>query len=1041
MVLLLASETCLDRSVPDRKTCPKGKMNKGKMNNSLTIRFALVVLGLLCLQKAAGAQSPDAKALAFFESRIRPVLVKECYQCHSAESARKKKLRGGLQLDTRAGIRKGGDTGPAVVPGNPKKSLLLSAIRHDGDVKKMPPRGKLSDKVIADFVKWIEMGAPDPRDGSVLPSKRHIDIAEGKRFWSFLPLVGTTPPNVKNTSWARNPIDRFILAGLEANNLAPSKPLSREKLLRRVTFDLTGLPPTPEEVDAFLNDHSQGAVERVVDRLLASERYGERWGRHWLDVARFAESGGYEFDGDRQGAYHYRDFVIKAFNQDMPFDEFVRLQLAGDEIKPKDFFATSATGFLVAGPYPGQTTAKTLEPIRYDHLDDMIATTGTAFLSMTLGCARCHEHKFDPIPQQDYYRLIATLARTDSTTRRMDPNPEAYRQAKAAFDSAHAPLVQALAKFEKETLPGRFAQWLAREKAKPAAWWTLEPTDARGRAPLKKLEDGSYLATGRAEKNDSYTITAATSLTNITAVRLEVLRDDSLPNAGPGRSPGGNFTLTSFTVTATPSAATSKKGAKPIVVKFKPGKATFEQAGNTLAAALDGDPKTGWSVGGATGKNHAATFVAETPFGFEGGTTLSIVLKFEGAFAAGRVRLAITTGEAGLGGVARPQSGGEILTLVAAQGGKLEGKNRAAIVRWFRKVDAVTEQAFATVERSQAKQPKPPLLPVFSATSGRGGDVHYLIRGETERKNGVAAPGFVQVLANADESRWLRISADSKAGAKSPRIALADWMTDSQHGAGHLLARVIVNRLWQHHFGKGIVRTPNDFGAQGEPPTHPGLLDYLAAELIKGGWKLKPIHRLILVSAAYQQGNDASEVAVRTDPQNRLWWHVPPRRLEAEAVRDSLLRAGGSLDLKMFGPGTLDENSPRRSVYLTIKRSRLLPILQAFDAPEPIQSVGERQATTATTQALMMMNSRLVRQQAEKLARAVLPASITEVPQSIEKAYRIVLGRRPTDGERQRMAAFIIRGSNESKGLKGLETATADFCQVLLCLNEFLYVD
>lgn len=1008
------------------------------MNHSLTLRIAVAALGLLAVQTRAGAQTPDAAGLAFFESKIRPVLVKECYQCHSAESAANKKLRGGLQLDTREGVRKGGDTGPAVVPGDVKKSLLLAALRHDGEIKNMPPRGKLSDEVIADFVKWIETGAADPRDGSPLPGKRLIDLEAGKQFWSFRPLLAATPPDVKNTSWVRNVVDRFVLAGLEAKNLAPSQPLSRERLLRRVTFDLIGLPPTPEEVDAFISDPSPDALDRVVDRLLASDRYGERWGRHWLDVVRFAESGGYEFDGDRQGAYHYRDFVIQALNRDLPFDEFVRLQLAGDELQPNDFFATSATGFLVAGPYPGQTTAKTLQPIRYDHLDDMIATTGTAFLGLTLGCARCHEHKYDPIPQQDYYRLIATLGRTDSMTRQMDPNPEVYRQAKAAFDAAHAPLARELAKYEKETLPGRFAEWLTTEKTKPTApWWTLEPTAVVGRSPLKRLDDGSYLATGKAEKTDTYTITATTSQPKVVALRIETLRDDSLPRGGPGRSPDGNFTLTELTLTATPSASAGKPGAKPVVVKLKPGKATFEQDGNALAAAVDGDPKTGWSVGGDTGKDHAATFLAEMPFGFEGDAVLSIVLKFDRDFAAGRIRLAIALEDAPLDGTSRPQTGAEILTLLAAQEGKLDGKHRANIVQWFRKVDATTEQAFAVVDRSLAKEPKPPLTPVFSATSGRGGDVHYLIRGETERKNGVAPPGFAQVLMNADESRWLR----SSSAVKPPRVALADWMTDSQHGAGHLLARVIVNRLWQHHFGKGLVRTPNDFGAQGEPPTHPELLDYLAAELIRGGWRLKPLHRLLLSSAAYQQGSDRSEMAVKVDPQNRLWWHVPPRRLEAEAIRDSLLMVGGSLDLKMFGPGTLDENSPRRSVYLTVKRSRLLPMLQAFDAPEPIQSVGERQLTTATTQALMMMNSRLVRQQAEKLARTVQPMKAEDVPQAVEKAYRLALGRRPGDGERERMTDFIVRGADEAKGSKGLETATADFCQMLLCLNEFLYVD
>lgn len=409
------------------------------MLNPPILRTSVALALLLCLHSPADAQNEDAKR-AFFESKIRPVLIKECYSCHSAEAGAKK-VRGGLLLDTRDGIRKGGDTGPAVVPGDPKKSLLLLAMQHDALVLKMPPNGKLPDAVIADFTKWIEQGATDPREGGVLPGKRAIDLVEGKKFWSFKPLLTAPPPAIKNESWVRNPIDRFILAGLEAKGLAPSKPLAREKLIRRVTFDLTGLPPTPAEIDAFVADKSPSAYEKLLVRLLASERYGERWARHWLDVARFAESGGYEFDGDRGGAFHYRDFVIKAFNQDMPFNEFTRLQLAGDELRPNEFFAASATGFLVAGPYPGQITAKTLEPIRYDHLDDMLATTSTAFLGLTLGCARCHEHKYDPIPQQDYYRLISTLARTDSMTRQIDPDPAPYLKAKAAFDAAHAPLV------------------------------------------------------------------------------------------------------------------------------------------------------------------------------------------------------------------------------------------------------------------------------------------------------------------------------------------------------------------------------------------------------------------------------------------------------------------------------------------------------------------------------------------------------------------------------------------------------------------------
>ena len=355
----------------------------------------------------------------------------------------------------------------------------------------------------------------------------------------------------------------------------------------------------------------------------------------------------------------------------------------------------------------------------------------------------------------------------------MDPEPEAFRKLKAAFDATHSPLAKTLAAFEKDELPGRFEKWLAAEKAKPAApWLTLEPTAVVGKAPLKKLDDGSYLATGKAEKADTYTVAAATSQMMITAVRIEALRDDSLPKGGPGRSQDGTFVLTEITLTATPNADAVKKGAKPVVVKLKPGKATAEQG--TLAKAVDGDPKTGWSAGVRRARTTPRRSSRKPPFGFEGGTTLTIALKFESDFAAGRVRLALATADATLDGAARPQPGGEILALLAAQGGKLEGKNRADIVRWFRKVDTTTEDAFATVEKSLAKEPKPPLQPVFSATSGRGGDVHYLIRGETDRKNGVAPPGFVQVLTNTDEARWLRAAPTAR---RPPSRPASRWPT------------------------------------------------------------------------------------------------------------------------------------------------------------------------------------------------------------------------------------------------------------------------
>jgi hypothetical protein len=972
----------------------------------------------LCSTNPALAATPaqEKEGLAFFESKVRPVLVKHCYECHSQAARKNKKLKGGLLLDSRDGLRKGGDSGPAIVPGYARESLLLRALRHEST--KMPPKGKLSDTVIADVAKWIDLGAPDPRDGSVLPGKRLIDIETARKSWAFRPLASVQPPSVKNASWARTPIDRFILASLEAKGLSPARPLDREKLLRRATFDLTGLPPTPAEIDDFGKDDSPGAYEKRIDRMLQSERYGERWARHWLDVARFAESGGYEFDGDRPGAYQYRDFVIKALNRDMPYDEFVRLQLAGDHLEPGNLLATAATGFLVAGPYPGQTTAKTLEPIRYDHLDDMISTVGTAFLGLTVGCARCHEHKYDPIPQQDYYHLIASLSRTDSAQLRLDPTPEHTRRLKAAFDKEHGPVLAALSRFEKEELPGRLTKWLVTEKARSLPQWLiLDPVIAAGPPPFKKQSDGSLRIVS---SGDTLTLVAHTFQQDITAFRLDALPDPSLPKQGPGRAADGSFRLTAASMTAA-SLPVPGKPPRTIPVKFR----------------------SGLPFAGPAGKPQSVILTTEAPINIEGGTILTLTLTFAKGQSLGRFRLALSAASSPkLTGEARLQHGREVLAVMDAQGGQADGKHRAQLLRWFREVDSRTNEVLTAVEKHALLEPKPTLVPVFAATSGRGGDVHYLIRGETERKNGVARTGFLQVLTNTPEgdSHWTKANAGTKAAPISPRISLANWITDSKHGAGHLLARVMVNRIWQHHFGKGLVRTPNDFGAQGESPTHPELLDWLASELIRGDWKLKPLHKLIMSSAVYQQsGTNAS--GSKLDPKNLLWSRVPTRRLDAESIRDALLVVGGQLDTTMYGPGTLDENSARRSVYLTVKRSQLVPLLQAFDAPEGITGMGERLTTTATTQALAMMNSALVRQSAERLAKRIVKDKTDGPAVAIERAYLLALGRRPTPGERDRMLGFIARLTSESQASRTPDQALADFCQVLLCLNEFIYID
>jgi hypothetical protein len=716
----------------------------------------------------AGPMLSDEQKLAFFEAKIRPALIDNCYQCHSAKAAIEKKLKGGFQLDTRAGIRQGGETGPAIVPGNVKASLLISAIRHE-DLK-MPKR-KLPRAVIDDFVKWVEMGAPDPRDGDgseplVAGAKSKIDIEAGRKFWSFQPLAAPQPPQVKYETWVRRPIDRFILAEQEKRGLKPSAIAERSKLVRRAYFDLLGLPPVPADVKAFVADDSPKAYEQLIDRLLDSQHYGERWGRHWLDLARFGESNGFEMDEDRGAAYHYRDFVIKALNQDMPYDQFVRWQIAGDLLKPDDSMARTATSFLVAGVENIIQSKKEFERDRYDKLDDMVSTLGTGFLGLTVGCARCHDHKYDPIPQRDYYRLAASFGKTIS------------REIQIGGQRVYAAV------------------------------------DAGG---------------------------------------------DSLPGRFPLRS-----------------------------------------------------------------------------------------------------------------------------------------------------------------------------------------DVYFLTRGNVAAKQDVVTQSFPQVLMRSGHraDRWQSGSSDK---TLAPRAAAAHWITDVENGAGHLLARVIVNRLWQHHLGTGLVTTPSDFGMRGQPPTHPQLLDWLAGELIRNGWRIKPIHRLIMTSSVYMQSQAEHADNRRIDPVNRFLWRRSLQRLEAETIRDAMLTVAGKLDPTMFGRGTLDENSTRRSIYFTVKRSKLIAMLQLFDAPDALQSIGNRQATTVPPQSLLLLNNGRVRNWAVALRQRIERAGKKDLDDAIREGYLIALSREPTDEQQARMRSFINGQSADYQSLHSKDEARSlamdDFCHSLMCMNEFIYIE
>lgn len=794
---------------------------------SVTKTFRFTLPGMMCLIHLATA-SADPAGIAFFEAKIRPVLIEQCFKCHSVEAKANGKLKGDLYLDSAEPMLKGGETGPSIVPGKPGESLLIKAIRYEDEDMQMPPKTRLPATVVADFEKWIAMGAPDPRTGGVTAvAKKGIDIEAGRRFWSFQPLSAVAIPAVKDGRWARTSIDRFVLNKLEEKRLSPNPMADRSKLIRRAFLDLTGLPPTSQEVDAFIGDPSAEAYESLIDRLLTTPRFGERWARHWLDAARFAESDGFEQDYDRPAAYQYRDFVVRAMNDDMPFDRFVQWQLAGDELAPDDWQAMAATGFLTAGVFPTQITEKEFESTRYNQLDDMAATTGTAMLGLTVGCARCHDHKFDPVPTLDYYRLVA------------------------GFGSA---------------------------------------------------------------------------------IRSDIERDLSTP------------------------------------AEREASRRQWEKRRNDLSAKVE---------------------------------------------SYDRVPLVFKPVE---------------YRKLTRELGKLEAAGPAKVLT---KIQVTSEG----------------LPPVKNHADGRGYPHFYkesflLRRGDPNNKVQVVTASFPQVLMRGgkDESHWLT---PPPAGARTSfrRAALARWITDAESGAGPLLARVIVNRVWQHHFGKGIVGTPNDFGAQGDRPTHPELLDWLAKDLIDHGWQLKRLHRMIMTSAAYMQNAAISADRIAVDPNDEWLWRWQPHRLEAEPIRDSLLFVAGLLDETRFGPGTLDENMRRRSLYFTVKRSRLIPMMMVLDWPEALNSIGNRPTTTVAPQALLFMNSPQARQCAEGLASH---AKSTTVVESIGQAYRIALSRPASPTEVDLAAQFIARQAtvyHRAEQADPDSAALVDFCQALLSTNEFVYAE
>ncbi len=1034
-------------------------------------RIGAILLALLLLTPAiAPASAPDPAGLDLFEKKIRPTLVDHCYKCHGADAARAGKLKGELLLDSREGIAKGGKNGPVIVPGKPGQSRLIEAIGYANEDLQMPPKDRLPADTVADFEKWVSLGAPDPRTGpaTTVAVKSGIDIDAGKRFWSFQPLQVVEPPRVIDAAWARTPVDRFILAALDQKGLRPNPPAGREKLIRRACLDLVGLPPTPAEVAAFVNDAAPDAYEKLLDRLLASPRHGERWARHWLDVARFGESDGFEQDFDRPTAFQYRDFVIRALNQDMPFNQFVQWQIAGDELAPGDWQALAATGFLTAGVFPTQITEKEFESTRYNQLDDMVSTLGNAMLGLTIGCARCHDHKYDPIPTADYYRLTAAFATAVPSDVELDLTTPAERERRQAdWKNRLAAAREKVDAFEKDELDARFNALIAKVSRAPdtaVGEWTVLSFDsikaAHGTSFVAQ-PDGSLLKSGTTPPQDTITFTATVQSEQIRAIRLEALTEKTLPRNGPGAAGNGNFSLSEIEVSAAPADGSAPS--KP--VKIISAIATHQQNKGDLsvASSFDGNPATGWAVdGGGIGKPQAAIFNLENPIAFDGGTIVTITLRFthpNPQHLIGRPRFSITSlaNPTNFKGTEGPDAA-IVRTLQQLSAGQaVSPASRANARRWFASTLPDYQKLRNDAEKLQSDGPVKNLTklrvtteglpPVKNLSDGRGyphfyKTVYQLRRGDPNNKLEPATPSYLHVLMRGGngESRWQQ-PPPPDARTSHRRAALARWMTDTDNGAGHLLARVIVNRLWQHHFGRGIVATPNDFGAQGERPTHPELLDWLANDLIAHGWQLKRLHKLMMTSAVYTQSADTSADRTAIDPQNLYLWRWQPRRLEAEPIRDSLLAVSGLLDETMYGPGTLDQSMRRRSVYFHIKRSQLIPMMMVLDWPEPLGSVGARPVTTVAPQALLFMNSPQARQYAEGLAGRIASESTAN---SVTNAYRIALGRPPAPHESAMAASFIEKQSAAYRASghgNPQAAALADFCQAILSANEFVYVE
>lgn len=847
--------------------------------------------------------------------------------------------------------------------------------------------------------------------------------------------------------WVRNPIDVFILQKLLEKNWKPSPEANRTVLARRVFIDLTGLPPTFEELSRFLNDSSPQAYEKLVDRLLDSPRYGERWARHWLDVAHYADSHGQDQDRFRPNAWPYRDYLIRSFNADKPYAQFVREQIAGDVLFPENPEALLGTGFLAAGPWDESglrdinENSIDREVARNLDRDDIVTSVMTTFTGLTVHCARCHDHKFDPITQKDYYSLQAIFAGVDKAERTYDADPAIARKRKVLVTELEK--VRGL-KGRKESASVAQKQELlvAFEKQRQETtkvWQTPEPISWKSKhgSSLKALLDRSILAVGKVPEKDLYTITLTTDQAKLSALRLELLCDDTLPFQGPGRCHNGNLHLSEIRVTASPCGK-----AEPVVpVKLKAAYADFDQAGWDIRRAIDGNATTAWGIYPEVGKTHETVFVFDERVGFPEGTDLKVELEQShgGGHLLGRIRLSITnepTSQKSL----RPLPW-EVANIVAKPKEKRTPDQQTELTRWLWEGELADE--LATL---------PPQSRIYCGTNqfevdgsfrpvSKPRTIHILKRGEVTRPGDVAIPGVVAAVSG---SVFQLKDVDSE-GAR--RSALANWLVDPVH---RFTWRVMVNRVWHYHFGKGIVDTPSDFGHMGGRPSHPDLLDWLAIEFTNQGGSLKKLHKLIVTSSTYRQASTHQPELAKLDADNRLLWRMNRNKMDAETFRDAVLQASGKLDLKMYGPpvkhfltkpgihvtpeadfDSFNVDTPeawRRGIYRFIFRTRPDPLLAALDCPDASMAAPVRSTSVSAPQALVLWNNQYVLRHSEHLAGFAKSRSDV-LKEQIQWITQRVLLRSPTEKETETWTGYA-----QKHGL-------ANLCRLLFNASEFLFID